>query len=130
MARQAPDVEFTTVGITVEARDALADLCRKRHGANVRDVASALVLWFTSQAAAVQTAILSGVDSGMEREYAAALRRLADELERKGGDDDEDIVIESTGLREQRSDAPAKPERPHGRSPVHASRGKPAGQAK
>ena len=72
--------EYTTVGLTVGARDKLAVFCRGRHGANVREVATALVEWFIRQKEPVQTAILASTDEGMEGAYAAMLRQLADEL--------------------------------------------------
>jgi hypothetical protein len=72
--------EYTTIGMTVAARDALAAYCRDLHGANVREVASVLVEWFLRQKKPVRTAILSGTDEGMEHAYAYMLMRLAVEL--------------------------------------------------
>lgn len=45
-------------------------------------VAAGLVRWFARRSEAVKTAVISGVDEGMERLYAQALRETADELER------------------------------------------------
>jgi hypothetical protein len=78
---QSADAEYTTVGITVEARDGLTAYCRQRHGANVREVISSLVMWFLKMPPPGRTAILEAVDEGMRPAYAKALRQLAEELE-------------------------------------------------
>src|SRR4051812_29043430 len=75
------DGEWTTIGVKVSTRDLLADYCTERHGSNVRDVTTALIEWFLRQDKPVRTAILSGVDDGMEPHYAAMLRALATDLE-------------------------------------------------
>lgn len=113
-----PDVEYTTVGISVPARDALAAFCRRQLGMNVREVASALALWFVRQEPVAQTAILGKPDKGMEVHYAAALRRLADELEGKSSAEKYPITEEGdpthrTGAR-RRSPTP-EPESTSGR---------------
>ncbi len=43
-------------------------------------VASGLVKWFARQPEAVKTAVISGVDEGLEIPYALALERVAKEL--------------------------------------------------
>jgi hypothetical protein len=46
-------------------------------------VAIGLARWFARQGQVIKTAVISGVDEGMELVYASALRAAADELERR-----------------------------------------------
>lgn len=57
-------------------------VCKSRAvGRSMNDTATRIVQWFLKQEPYVQTAVVNDVDQGMERQYAAALRRLADEIE-------------------------------------------------
>lgn len=60
------------------------EVCKSRSvGRSMNDAATRLVLWFNRQRAFVRTAVTNDVDEGMEFAYIAALRDLADALERK-----------------------------------------------
>lgn len=76
-------VEYTSVGITIAARDALAKYLRTKHKPVLKDVMTTLVMWFLSLPPAVRTAALDSVDEGMEIAYAAALEAMAAELRAK-----------------------------------------------
>lgn len=62
----------------------------------MNDAATRILLWFCRQSDPVQSAVMSSVDRGMEHAYAAALRRLADDLERgdAGRPPDGDLAVE------------------------------------
>jgi len=78
--------EPTSVGITIGARDALSAYCDTRHGMTLRDVLTSVVTWFVRQPTVVKQVVLgeTGEEPEVRKAYAAALRRLAEDVERKG----------------------------------------------
>jgi hypothetical protein len=78
-----PD-EMTSVGLTVGTRDRLAAYCERRLNMTFKDVLAAVVNWFLNQPPAVQGVVL-GEAENMPAAYAAALRQLADDIERGSG---------------------------------------------
>lgn len=84
-ARVAGDGEGRrTVQVTPQAHEAFSTACSSRSvDRSMFKAASQLFVWFSQQSEIVQTAVTSDVDRGMEEAYAAALRRLADEIEQR-----------------------------------------------
>lgn len=70
------------LAISAETAQAFKEVCKTRAvGRSMNDAANRIIEWFNRQPAPVQTAVTSDVDAGMERQYADALRRLADEVD-------------------------------------------------
>ena len=70
----------TTVGITVDARNALAAYLATKHNPVMRDVVTALTFKFLTLPDPVKSAALETVDQDMELQYADVLETMAQEL--------------------------------------------------
>lgn len=77
-------LERQTVQIQKRVAAALKEWTETRSKVTVsmNDAASAFIEWCLRQPRIMQTAMLDGIDEGMEPHYAAALRKLADEIEK------------------------------------------------
>jgi hypothetical protein len=75
-------VSRINLAIAREVHRQFAETCKRPPvGRSMNDAASRILVWFCRQSDPIQSAVMSAVDRGMERPYAEALRRLADELE-------------------------------------------------
>lgn len=89
----------------------------------MNDTGSRLVLWFSRQFDPVKTAVASDVDEGMELHYAAALRRLADELEAKAKSESADGRFSQDGAADLGDPTPPAPPPAPDANPARRPRG-------
>lgn len=86
----------TTVGISITARNALAEYLGRKRKPVMKEVLSALVMQFIKAPDPVKTVLLDGVDQGMEEDYASWLEGFARRLRSgEGSDPDVDVVGEN-----------------------------------
>lgn len=76
--------ERTTIQVDTETLRTFRDACDAMpQSPKMSRVAIGLCRWFSRRTELVKSAVISGIDEGMERIYAQAMRETADELDRK-----------------------------------------------
>lgn len=76
--------ERTTIQVDTETLRTFRDACDAMpQSPKMSRVAIGLCRWFSRRTELVKSAVISGIDEGMEHIYAKALRETADELERR-----------------------------------------------
>src|SRR6476646_428622 len=80
MGKPSGDIERTSVGVTIEARDALVGYLATKRNPTMRDVVSALIMQFIAAPDPVKSVMLDGIDRGMEEAYAEWLEGYARQL--------------------------------------------------
>ena len=78
--RKGDGREQATIDLSAEAENKIKVFADAR-GATKKAVLSRLCSWFAEQPPLVKTVAMGWVDEGMEAAYAAALRKLADDLD-------------------------------------------------
>lgn len=73
-----------TIQVDAESHALFQKSCRAMpQSPPIGRVAAALIRWFSRRGDIVKSAVMSGIDEGMELAYARALRETADEIERR-----------------------------------------------
>jgi len=110
-----PSEKRSTIQISEQSHKAMMGVRLAKPKPSLYAVLSRLAMWYARQEEYVQTAIIGGVDRGMEFVYADALERLAKELRARaigrGEIPDNSIAFRTEVLREPESGEVSHPNR-------------------